>query len=208
VPPRVRLRLWPAVLPSRLVGLRADDAVAPRRAADRAGPSIEGARTYAGATPTGAVGRFARVGSSAASRHHQCSSSFWPRPLRLWFLFGDVLRRQRHQVPKVFAQRGFGSARRQAKSPPICRARARERRRWFGSGHPILFLPQLPLEKYEELGEADLSQPSPDLDLAGGGVATYPNILASKAYCWGRAFRRDIGGVARAARRPHGWRTL
>jgi hypothetical protein len=82
--------------------LRAEPRIEPVLRSRALGPML--------AAPTGAVGRFARVGSSAASRHHQCSSSFWPRPLRLWFLFGDVLRRQRHQVPKVFAQRGFGSA--------------------------------------------------------------------------------------------------
>jgi hypothetical protein len=48
-------RRWPAVMTPRIGGLRADDAVASRRAADGAGPSIEAARTYAGGISRGAV---------------------------------------------------------------------------------------------------------------------------------------------------------
>jgi hypothetical protein len=50
-----RTRVWPAAMAPRLAGLRADDAVASHRAVDGVGPSIEGARTYAHATPRGAV---------------------------------------------------------------------------------------------------------------------------------------------------------
>ena len=50
-----KTRVWPAVMAPRLAGLRADDAVASHRAADGVGPSIEGGRTYAHATPRGAV---------------------------------------------------------------------------------------------------------------------------------------------------------
>ena len=55
VPKAHRTRVWPAVMAPRLAGLRADDAVASHRAVDGVGPSIEGARTYAHATPRGAV---------------------------------------------------------------------------------------------------------------------------------------------------------
>ena len=52
---RAKARRWPAVMTPRIGGLRADDAVASRRAADGAGPSIEAARTYAGGISRGAV---------------------------------------------------------------------------------------------------------------------------------------------------------
>ena len=48
-------RIWPAVLTLKRAALRADDAVASHRAADGAGPPIEGARTCAHGTTTGAV---------------------------------------------------------------------------------------------------------------------------------------------------------
>ena len=54
-------RLWPAVLTLKHAALPADDAVASHRAAGGDGPSIEGARTCAGGTTRGAVGRFERV---------------------------------------------------------------------------------------------------------------------------------------------------
>ena len=60
-PELVNTRHWPAVMTPRLIGLPADHAVASHRAADGADPSIEGARTHAGATSRGAAGRFPRV---------------------------------------------------------------------------------------------------------------------------------------------------
>jgi hypothetical protein len=54
-------RLWPAVLTLKHAALPADDAVASHRAAGGDGPSIEGARTCAGGTTRGAVGRCERV---------------------------------------------------------------------------------------------------------------------------------------------------
>ena len=50
-----KCRRWPAVMTPRHAALRADDAVASHRAADGAGPSIEGARTCAHGTNRGAV---------------------------------------------------------------------------------------------------------------------------------------------------------
>jgi hypothetical protein len=60
-------RHWPAVMMLRLIGLPADHAVASHRAADGAVPSIEGARTHAGATSRGAAGRFPRVSARASA---------------------------------------------------------------------------------------------------------------------------------------------
>jgi len=62
-----KARHWPAVMTPRRVAQRADDVVAPRRAADGAILSIEGARAYAGATTRGAAGRFPRVRSESRS---------------------------------------------------------------------------------------------------------------------------------------------
>ena len=62
-----KARHWPAVMTPRRVAQRADDVVAPRRAADGAVLSIEGARAYAGATTRGAAGRFPRVRSESRS---------------------------------------------------------------------------------------------------------------------------------------------
>jgi hypothetical protein len=59
--------LWPAVMTPRLIGQPTDHAVASHRAADGAVPSIEGARTYAGATSRGAAGRFPRVSARASA---------------------------------------------------------------------------------------------------------------------------------------------
>ena len=60
-------RLWPAVLTPKHAALRARGAVASHRAADGAGPSIEGARTYAHGFPRGAVA----VSSAFRSRSRQ-----------------------------------------------------------------------------------------------------------------------------------------
>ena len=51
----IKARRWSAVMTPRDGGLRADDAVASHSAADGAGPSIKGARTYAHGTSSGAV---------------------------------------------------------------------------------------------------------------------------------------------------------
>ena len=66
-PEEHKARHWPAVMTPRRVAQRADDVVAPRRAADGAVLSIEGARAYAGATTRGAAGRFPRVRSGSRS---------------------------------------------------------------------------------------------------------------------------------------------
>ena len=60
----------------RLAGLRADDAMASHRAADGVGPPIEGARTYAGGTPRGAVARF----RAFLSAHRKISIALLSRP--------------------------------------------------------------------------------------------------------------------------------
>ena len=60
VPKALTSRRWPAVMTPRNGGLRAVDAVASHRAADSAGPSIEGARTHAGGISRGAVVRCVR----------------------------------------------------------------------------------------------------------------------------------------------------
>jgi hypothetical protein len=57
-PKALTSRRWPAVMTPRNGGLRAADAVASHRAADGAGPSIEGAWTHAGGISRGAVVRF------------------------------------------------------------------------------------------------------------------------------------------------------
>eukprot|EP01046_Picozoa_sp_COSAG06_P038466 COSAG06_NODE_4441_length_4263_cov_1.817003_3_plen_101_part_00 len=51
-------RRWPAVMTPKRAARRAGDAAASHTAADGAGPSIEGARTYAHATSRGAVAGF------------------------------------------------------------------------------------------------------------------------------------------------------
>ena len=57
-------RRWSAVMTLKHVGLRADGVVASHRAADGAGPSIEGARTCAHATSRGAAAAVSRVRSA------------------------------------------------------------------------------------------------------------------------------------------------
>ena len=57
-------RIWPAVLTLKRAALRADDAVASHRAADGAGPPIEGARTCAHGTSRGAAAAVSRVRSA------------------------------------------------------------------------------------------------------------------------------------------------
>ena len=70
VPDGSEERRWTAVMAPRHAELGADDAVASHRAADGAGPSIEGARTCAGGTSRGAVARFV-----AASPNHNFRNS-------------------------------------------------------------------------------------------------------------------------------------
>jgi len=79
VPKAHRTRVWPAAMAPRLAGLRADDAVASHRAADGVGPSIEGARTYAHATPRGAVAVLSAFCPRSAAYISALSSL--PRPL-------------------------------------------------------------------------------------------------------------------------------
>ena len=64
VPNRRRRVGWSAVMTLKHVGLRADGVVASHRAADGAGPSIEGARTCAHATSRGAAAAVSRVRSA------------------------------------------------------------------------------------------------------------------------------------------------
>jgi hypothetical protein len=64
VPKALTSRRWPAVMTPRNGGLRAADAVASHRAADGAGPSIEGARACAHATSRGAAAAVSRVRSA------------------------------------------------------------------------------------------------------------------------------------------------
>ena len=64
VPVRSNEPRWLAVMTARRVGLRARDAVASQRAADGAGPSIEGARTHAHLIRRGAVAGFSAFCSS------------------------------------------------------------------------------------------------------------------------------------------------
>ena len=74
VPNEALARRWPAVMTPRDGGLRAAELVASHRAADGAGPSIEGARTYAGGISRGAVVRFRTF-----------RTSIHPRPFRSQF---------------------------------------------------------------------------------------------------------------------------
>ena len=83
VPNEALARRWPAVMTPRDGGLRAAELVASHRAADGAGPSIEGARTYAGGISRGAVVRF------RAFRTSMGYPSSWldrPRPFRSTFI--------------------------------------------------------------------------------------------------------------------------
>ena len=68
-------RLWPAVMTPRHAAPRADDAVASHRAADGAGPSIEGARTYAHFISRGA-GAASPAFRSAIPAHQQPSEAY------------------------------------------------------------------------------------------------------------------------------------
>jgi hypothetical protein len=61
VPKAPQSRRWLSVMTPRNGGLRAADVVPSHRAADGDGPSIEGARTYAGGISRGAVGAVTRV---------------------------------------------------------------------------------------------------------------------------------------------------
>ena len=58
VPNLLEKRRWSAVMTLKHGGLRSCDAAASHRAAGGAGPSIEGARTYASGTSRGAAARF------------------------------------------------------------------------------------------------------------------------------------------------------
>ena len=83
-------RRWPAVVtPGRAVQ-RAGDAAASHSAADGAGPSIEGARTYAHASSRGAALRFCAFRSAdqgalsdTTGRIAGQLSLSWPRPIQL-----------------------------------------------------------------------------------------------------------------------------
>jgi hypothetical protein len=86
VPNEALARRWPAVMTPRDGGLRAAELVASHRAADGAGPSIEGARTYAGGISRGAVVRFRTFRTSIHP-----SSPAWPRPFRSQFQLSFVL---------------------------------------------------------------------------------------------------------------------
>jgi hypothetical protein len=75
-----KCRRWPAVMTPRHAALRADDAVASHRAADGAGPSIEGARTCAHGISRGAVVRFCAFRATSAPKPGQLGFAK-PRPL-------------------------------------------------------------------------------------------------------------------------------
>ena len=105
-PEALHTRHWPAVMTPRRVAQRAVDVVAPRRAADGVAPSIDGARTCAGATTRGAAGRFPRVrsGSRSLSSKVLCvlaSRSPTPRTRRGKLSTQEVFLYQKFGLPKL-----------------------------------------------------------------------------------------------------------